>query len=207
MLPMLHHQWLDLRDATPEAMARCAKLLEDPEDPWLVAEVFDKLREWLRRDCHHVHKLMDPTLEVQVLQALRRFGPTNLEVARLGLGVVAGCCQRNDNNTELIVAAGFVKVLMNLMDLYRADGTLQDNACVAVWRLAERRSSGAERIVEADGVQRVLTAMRGHGRNSFVQVNALLALEKLALEALGLQVSGGRGWRGEVWPEGFFHGL
>eukprot|EP00439_Symbiodinium_sp_Y106_P039840 s2708_g4.t2 len=179
----LPYQVLDLRDATYEALCQCSKLLEDPDDPWLVVEVFEKLREWLRRDLAHVQKLLDPLLEVRALQALRHFG-THLEVARLGLGVIAGFCQRNDNNTELMVAAGFVEDLVKLMDLHREDGTVQDNACVAVWRLAERQSHGAEKVVETDGLQRVLTAMKDHRRNSFVQVNALLALEKLALKGV-----------------------
>ncbi|CAE7334695.1 unnamed protein product [Symbiodinium necroappetens] len=180
----LPYQVMDLRDATCEALCQCSKLLEDSDDPWLVVEVFEKLREWLRRDFVHVQKLLDPLLEVRALQALRRFGTQNLEVARLGLGVIAGFCQRNDNNTEFMVTAGFVEELVKLMDLHREDGTVQDNACVAVWRLAERHSHGAERVVETDGLRRVLTAMKDHRRNSFVQVNALLALEKLGLKGV-----------------------
>ncbi|CAE7560718.1 sec14 [Symbiodinium pilosum] len=166
-------------------------------------DIFDKLREWLRgRDFSHAQQLIDPTLEevvvislfpppfvhlqrVEIVQALRRFGTCNLEVASgLGLGVIAGCCQKNDNNSELIVALGFVKDLVKLMDIHRADSTVQDNACVAIWRLAERQSFAAERIAQVDGQQRVLAAMKEHRRNSFVQVNALLALEKLALKGV-----------------------
>lgn len=60
----LPYQVMDLRDATCEALCQCSKLLEDSDDPWLVVEVFEKLREWLRRDFAHVQKLLDPVLEV-----------------------------------------------------------------------------------------------------------------------------------------------
>lgn len=174
------HEALRLRDPNPEAVLACAQALECPEtDVWDVAEVLEKLREWLRRDAALAQKLLGgANVQPAVVLALKRHS-ANLEVARSGAGVVAGCCQRSPQNTELLVRAGAVLQIHALMDAHAGDTVAQDNACVALWRLADRCWTGAEEIVRRGGLCRLFRAMEEHARNPFVQVNACMALERL----------------------------
>lgn len=183
---------LELRDPTHQAMQACAHTLMDAEsDVWDVAEIFDKLREWLRRDLDSCQKLLgDLKLQATIVSALQHHG-ANLEVARLGCGVVAGCCQKSNQNASLMLRAGVVQEILDLMDTHCDDGIAQDNACVALWRLAERNGSGAEDIVQAGGMDRLFRAMKDHMANPFVQVNACYAMERLYLKG-GAPINGMR---------------
>jgi len=172
-----------LRDPSPAAMVFCAGLLSKMDsDPFDVAEIFDKFREWLRRDVGLTQRLLgNARLQPIIVQALKRHG-ANLEVARHGIGAAAGCFQRSDQNAELMMRAGIIDEIRGLMDAHAADTIVQDMSCIALWRLAERNGSGAERIVQAGGVERVLRAMREHRHNPFVQCNACMAMERLYLK-------------------------
>lgn len=174
---------LALRDPTPEAMSACAAILAGSDsDPWDVADIFEKLREWLRRDLDHAHRLLSGArLQATIVLALQRHGH-NMEVARLGCGVVAGCCQKSNQNAALMLKAGVVQEILGLMDEHRGDGIVQDNACVALWRISERHGSGAEDIARADGLSRLFHAMQDHIANPFVQVNGCMAMERLYMK-------------------------
>mmetsp|Transcript_39234 Transcript_39234/g.73171 ORF Transcript_39234/g.73171 Transcript_39234/m.73171 type:complete len:319 (-) Transcript_39234:8-964(-) len=180
----LRPQVLDLREGNEEALAELADILRGSTDPWDVVDIFDKLREWLRRDSNHMQQLIDPRLQVDILHALRQFGPGNLEVSRLGLSVIAGCCKRNNQNAELLAAAGLVQDLKDLMDCHRTDAAVQDSACIAIWRLTGSETFALEKITQANVLPRLFRAMQDHKQNPFVQVNALSALEKLALQGV-----------------------
>ncbi|CAE8635187.1 unnamed protein product [Polarella glacialis] len=172
---------LEMRDPSTEAMVACRETLEGCDsDPWDVAEIFEKLREWLRRDLGLAQKCLgEASLQSKIVLALRRHGRANLEVARLGLGAIASCCQKNDRNADIMLRAGVVQEILTLMDTHCSDTVAQDNACVALWRLAERHGTGADQIAEAGGVQRLFRAMEDHAHNPFVQVNGCVALERL----------------------------
>merc|ERR1719272_1896374 len=82
----------------------------------------------------------------------------------------------------MMLRAGVVDEILALMDLHQHDMTCQDNACVALWRLAERNGTGATDIVRLGGLDRIFRAMGEHTANPFVQVNACYALERLYLK-------------------------
>jgi len=171
---------LELRDPTPEAIVPCTRVLAARDsDPWDVAEILDKFREWLRRDIGHAQRLLgNAKLPAQIVQSVN-LHCANLEVARLGCGVIAGCCQRSVRNADIMLQAGVVKVIHHLMVSYLEDGIVQDNACVALWRLAEQSGKVAEAIIKANGITRLQEATKAHKRNPFVQVNACIAMERL----------------------------
>jgi len=180
IMSMLLEEALGLRDPTPEAMSACAaSLAAQDADPWDVAEIFEKLREWLRRDVDLAQRLLaGARLQTAIVLALRRH-VSNLEVARLGCGVVAGCCQKSNQNAGLMQKAGVVQAVFDVMDTHPSDGNAQDNACVALWRISERQGVGAEEIVKKDGIRRLFRSMEDHLANPFVQVNACMAMERL----------------------------
>lgn len=161
----------------------CAEILSATDaDPWDVAEIFEKLREWLRRDVDHAQRLLSAAkLQAPVVTAMRRHGH-NMEVARLGCGAVAGCCQKSNQNASIMVKAGVVKEILHLMERHSTDGIVQDNACVALWRISERHGGGAEEVVRAGGLEQLFSTMEEHLSNPFVQVNACMAFERLYMK-------------------------
>lgn len=173
---------LKLRRPTPEAVMVCGDELKEMCDPWEVVDIFEKFQEWLRRDIEHAQRLLgNARLQATVVLAIKRH-ESNLEVARLGCGVVAGCCQRSGLNAEIMLRAGVVEQIFRLMDEHQDDGITQDNACVALWRLAEKHANAASVIVELGGLEQIFRATAMHPANPFVQVNACFALERLYLK-------------------------
>merc|ERR1712139_443772 len=99
----------------------------------------------------------------------------NLEVARLGCGVVAGSCQKSNQNASLMGRAGVVQEVLQLMDRHRGDGVVQVNACMAFERLYMKGGASSEGMQVAAN-----KAMEAHPSNTQIKRGAKRLLEVLS---------------------------
>eukprot|EP00811_Abedinium_folium_P020349 NODE_2932_length_2119_cov_10.913655.p1 GENE.NODE_2932_length_2119_cov_10.913655~~NODE_2932_length_2119_cov_10.913655.p1 ORF type:complete len:661 (+),score=150.02 NODE_2932_length_2119_cov_10.913655:78-2060(+) len=159
---------LRCRDPCPEGLQNLMLVLGDGEmDAKMTAECLQKVSEWLRRSSGITQSLMVKfRTHGAIINAVRCHG-MDIDVARAGCGVISGAVLQSTENSVALTRGGVILQVYMMMDGHPYDRIVQDNACVALWRLGER--GGARQITLTGGVQRLLRAMRDNPRNPFVQ--------------------------------------